>query len=104
MADVAEIVVEGAKRFRAQAKIERQVLANFPIVLREDAEVVAAVLVIVQAAAAKAELRCAEQEVLKIGVAIRRVGEEEFAVEQLRDDFVRIHAGECAAVAEYVRS
>ena len=53
-------------------------------------------------AAAKAELRCAEQEVLEIGVAIRRVGEEEFAVEHLRENFVEIDAGEFAAEAEYV--
>src|SRR6202007_1039192 len=100
ISDVAKVVVKSAKPFGAQTEVQRQIRANLPVILREDSKILAAVLMVVHAAAAKAELRTTEQEVLEIGVTVRRVGEEKFAVEDLRKDLVQIDVGKVAAKAE----
>src|SRR5262249_49745450 len=98
-----------AQGFDAQAQIEREVLARFPVVLNEEAEVVRAVFVVINAAAAETEVRSAQQEFLPIG-ELRGVGraeqgavhEKELAVKDLREEFVEIDARRFTAEAEYV--
>src|ERR1700730_16112325 len=57
---------------------------------------------VVQAAAAKAELRRPEQEILEIGISVGCAGEEKLAIEHLGENFVEIDACKFAAKAEYV--
>src|SRR2546430_14405577 len=74
IADVAKIVVKGAQNFRPDAQVQRQIRPNFPIILREKSEVVVAVLVVEDAASAKAEIRRSHNEFLRSEE--RRVGKE----------------------------
>src|SRR5438094_535170 len=94
IADVAEIVVKSAEAFHTQAEIHCEVAPYLPIILREKREVFGAVFVIVDAAAAEAEVRLANQYLLPIGKivrcapSIRIVDKEELAIKDLREDFV----------------
>ena len=94
---MAVAVIKGAEEFGAQAKVQGQILAGFPVVLNENTEIVIVILVTREAAAAKTELRRAEQEILEVGVAVRRVGEKEFAVENLGKILIEIHDGHFTA-------
>ena len=53
-------------------------------------------------ATAKGKLRRAEEEILEIGISVRRVGEKQFAVEDLRENFVEIDERHLAANADDV--
>ena len=66
VADVAGAVSPGAEELRAQAQVQSQVRRGFPVILRKDRVIVLAVLVVVDAAAAKAELGRALYEILEI--------------------------------------
>src|SRR5438477_816401 len=103
--------MKSAEDLRADSQIQRQIGPDFPIVLREDTVIISAVLMGKDAAAAKAELWRAQQEVLKIRRrrrterAIRgSIGKKEFAVEYLGKELVKIHARKLAAEAEKVRA
>ena len=87
---MAEIIVRSAEHFRAQSQIQSQIGPNLPVVLRKEAEVVGAVFVVEDAAAAEAEVRSAEQEILEVGCPARSVHEKELAVEGLRKELVEI--------------
>src|SRR5229473_178956 len=102
VADVAFVVVEAAEDFYAKTKIEGQIATDLPIVLTKDGEVVGAVLVIEDAAAAEAEVRRADKQLLEIGGASGAVDEEQLAVENLRKEFVEIDAGEVTSETPYV--
>src|SRR5205807_6011067 len=84
---------------------------DFPIVLREDTVIIGAVLMVKDAASAKAELRRAKQEILKIRGWCRTeravrgsIGKKEFAVEYLGKELVKVHARKLAAKAEKVHA
>ena len=76
IANMAEIVVERAQQFGAEAQIQRQIRPHLPVILREEPEVVVAVLVIENTASAKAEIRRANNKFLKIRSSARTVHEE----------------------------
>src|SRR2546430_4707972 len=84
IADVAKIVVKGAQNFRPDAQVQRQIRPNFPIILREKSEVVVAVLVVEDAASAKAEIRRSHNEFLKIRGSPGAVYEEQLSIKRLR--------------------
>src|SRR5258706_6996513 len=106
--NVARIVVETSEDLCSQAKIQRQIVPDLPIVLLENPVIVGAVLVVIHTTAPKTELRCPQQEILKVSCrscerAVRRgVRENQFAIEHLRKELVEIHARELAAEAEQV--
>src|SRR5262249_10355765 len=96
-----------AKEFGAQTQIQGEVRSDFPIVLREDGIVVVAIRVIENAACAKTGLRSTDQEVLKVcggraEGANQGVREEQFAIEDLREQLIEIDAGVFAAETENV--
>src|SRR5882724_5674728 len=106
--------MECADDFRAQAQIERELLIDFPVILREKCEVVGAVFMVIDAAAAEAEIDLARQDLLKIcksanpsdtaiaGVHIggnaRGIHKEKLPVKHLRKQFVEIDA--CVLTSE----
>src|SRR5712691_7234804 len=102
VADVAFVVVEAAENFYAKTKIEGQIATDLPIVLTKDGEVVGAVFVIEDAAAAEAEVRRADKQLLEIGGASGAIHEEQLAVENLRKEFVEVDAGEVTSEPPYV--
>ena len=69
ISDMAGIIAESAKFFEAQAKIQSEIGANLPIILRENGEIIGAVLVIKNAAAAETRKRSTLKKSLKIGQA-----------------------------------
>src|ERR1700704_2505914 len=84
IADMAKIVVERAQEFRAQAQVQRQIRPHFPVILRVEPEVVVSVLVIENAASAKAEIRRPNNQFLKIRRSAWSVHEEQLSIEGLR--------------------
>jgi len=59
---------KAAENLRADAQIQGQVAADFPIILREDAVVVGAILMVVHATPTEAELRRAQKKILEIRI------------------------------------
>src|SRR5713226_2613229 len=102
VADVALIVVKTAEDFHAQAQVQSQISTDLPIVLAEEGEIVGAVFMIEDAAAAEAEVRRADEQLLEIGSASGVIDEEQLSVEDLRKEFVEIDAGEVASEPPYV--
>src|SRR5713226_3419131 len=102
VADVALIVVKTAEDFHAQAQVQSQISTDLPIVLAEEGEIVGAVFVIEDAAAAEAKVRRADEQLLEIGSASGVIDEEQLSVEDLRKEFVEIDAGEVASEPPYV--
>ncbi len=108
IADVAQVIVEGPENFCPQAQVQREIASNLPVILRKKSGVVGAVLVVEHPAAPETELRRAKKKVLKVSGRCRKhtscggIGEENLAVEDLRKEFVEIHARILAAEAENV--
>jgi hypothetical protein len=69
IADMASVIFEGAQLFHSQPQIQSKVGTNFPIVLGEDGEIVGAIFVIENTAAAETRSRCALQKILEVGKA-----------------------------------
>ena len=88
---MAQVVVEGAQHFGAQAQIQGEIRSDSPVILGKERVVVVAVLVVEDAAPAEAATGSALQEVLKVGEAAA-AAEEELAVEYLREKFVEVDA------------
>src|SRR5215470_18236516 len=83
IADVAFVVVEGAQLLDTQPQIQSQIIPGFPIVLPEIGKVVGAVFVVVDPAAAEAEVWRTYDELLEIRRSSRTVDEKELAIEYL---------------------
>jgi len=80
---MTSIIVKSAKNLGAQTKIQSQVAANFPVILREESIIVGAVFVVIDTAAAKTELWRTQKKILEIGITICGVSEEQLAIENL---------------------
>src|SRR6266851_4196918 len=102
IADVALIVVKTAEEFHAQAQVQSQISTDLPIVLAEEGEIVGAVFVIEDAAAAEAKVRRADKQLLEIGSASGVIDEKQLPIEDLRKQFVEIDASEVASEPPYV--
>ena len=101
--------MEPAKDLCSQAQIQGQIVADLPIVLRKETIIVGAILVVIHTAAAKTELRCPEQKILKVRCRrrterpVRRsVREKELTIEYLWEELVEIHPRELPSEAEHV--
>ena len=57
VADVAQVVMKRTQHFGSQAQVQRELRAHLPIILGKEGIVVVAVLVVVDAAATKTEIR-----------------------------------------------
>src|SRR5204863_7451298 len=81
ISNMAFIVFESAEHLDTQAEVKSQVLADLPIILAKEGEVIGSILVIEHAAAPETAIRSADQEFLERVGPSRGVEEKELAVE-----------------------
>src|SRR5439155_19250017 len=100
----------GVEEFCTEDQVQGQIVSGFPIVLSKESEIVLTVFVIEDAAAAEAEVGCANQKALPVGksigsaASVQIVDEEELSVEDLRKELVEIDEVNFATEANDVRA
>src|ERR1700730_7449273 len=112
---MTRVVFKCTEIFNAQSQIKSQIRPDLPVILRENGEIVRAVLVIVNTASAETAIGRALQNFLKIGQAANtrrsgggrnawRIGEEKLPVKNLRKKFVQIDTRKFSAEPQDMRA